>query len=93
MSDSLSVSDSVTAQLMLSSVSPGQPRLVLARLLRRDSGGWRLLEAARPAHAELWSVSEPRHLDRGRGQCCAYCALHWSPTRRVGGGGAARVAR
>ena len=68
MSDSLSVSDSVTAQLMLSSVSPGQPRLVLARLLRRDSGGWRLLEAARPAHAELWSVSEPRHLDRGRGQ-------------------------
>ena len=91
MSDSLSVSDSVTAQLMLSSVSPGQPRLVLARLLRRDSGGWRLLEAARPAHAELWSVSEPRHLDRGRGQCCAYCAL--SPTRRVGGGGAARVAR
>ena len=92
MSDSLSVSDSVTAQLMLSSVSPGQPRLVLARLLRRDSGGWRLLEAARPAHAELWSVSEPRHLDRGRGQLLPP-TVHWSPTRRVGGGGAARVVR
>ena len=66
MSDSLSVSDSVTAQLMLSSVSAGQPRLVLARLLRRDSGGWRLLEAARPGHAELWSVSEQGHLVRGQ---------------------------
>lgn len=76
MSDSLSVSDSVTAQLMLSSVSAGQPRLVLARLLRRDSGGWRLLEAARPGHAELWSVSEQGHLDRGRGSgAAAYCAL------------------
>ena len=76
MSDSLSVSDSVTAQLMLSSVSAGQPRLVLARLLRRDSGGWRLLEAARPGHAELWSVSEQGHLDRGRGvNAAACCAL------------------